>query len=603
MKWLYNWLGIIILLLVSCDSKNNSETQTEKEPESPKQEARKELFSKGEGQQVNLPAADWNEEWRSDNEVIVQLSRPVLNLNPMSIALATNKEIYSYTQAFLIAEDITTLSYKPQVLAALPEVDGSGLVYDCELNTNAKFDDGSAITLQDVVFTLKTHASYRLPNQVTDGVVKNIKNIEVVDQTHFKFRLKKVDLETITKLAEMPILQASLHDENNVLANYNLNQIQNETPEAPLEGMEDWAKNFNQNIGTEVSNTYGAGAYAVTEFSERKIVLTRKENHWLANPKVAKITYKVTGDGATRVLELKQQSIDVAANFSSKNMASLAEDETIASNYHMAFLPSYSAFVVIPNFQKPDGNNSVLQDKHVRQALAHSFAVDQVIQTLSNGNAIAIASFVSVLKDELNRDLKPKGFNLEKADSLLALAGWTDSDNDGIKDKVVDGEKQNLTLELTCQPSPGWTAVGNILVEGLNKAGFETKLDPVDKALYVERYSKSKDFDLILMSLSSSFGPSYNLELFYSKEIGNHNFGGYSNPGMDSLIALAKSELDYSTRKDLLYQIQDKFYEEQPVFFLFTGTRGMLVHKRLGNVKLYSPNPHILLDQIVLSKP
>lgn len=603
MKWSYCWLSIIILVLVGCDSKNDGGKQPDKGVEPEKDEVGIELFSKGEGQQVDLPAANWNEERRAENELIVQLTRPVLNLNPVSIGQASNREIYRYTQAFLIIEDIANLSYTPQVLSELPKVDKSGLVYTCKLNTNAKFDDGSPITLDDVLFTLKANASYRLPNQITAATLANLGEVEVVNETQFKLKFKKVDLETASKLAEMPILQASLHDENKVLANYGLNDIQNETPENPLEGMETWAENFNQNIGTQVSNTYGAGAYAVADWSETKIVLARKESHWLGDEEVAKITYKVTNDAASRVLELKQQAVDVARGFSSKNMAELAKDEIISENYHMAFLPSYGALIMVPNLHKGNGGNPFLQDKNVRQALAHSLAIEQVIQTLSNGNAIALGSFISVLKDERNADLKPRAYDLGIADSLLALAGWTDSDNDGIKDQTIDGEKQNLKLEIMCLPSSLWVAMGNILVEGLNKAGFEATLNPVDKAVYTDRYSKTKEFDLALMSISSSFGPAYNLELFNSKEIGNNNFSGYSNPTMDSLITLAKAELAYNKRKELLYQIQDIYYEEQPYHFLFTGTRGVLVHKRLGNVKLYSPNPHILLNQLAPNKP
>lgn len=45
------------------------------------------------------------------------------------------------------------------------------------------------------------------------------------------------------------------------------------------------------------------------------------------------------------------------------------------------------------------------------------------------------------------KGLKPIEFNIEKAKSLLAQAGWTDSDNNGYVDKDINGVRTELKIK------------------------------------------------------------------------------------------------------------------------------------------------------------
>ena len=77
-------------------------------------------------------------------------------------------------------------------------------------------------------------------------------------------------------------------------------------------------------------------------------------------------------------------------------------------------------------------------------------------------------------KSYYNTDLKPIKFNISKAAELLKEAGWVDSDGDGVRDKMIDGQKVKLSLEVK-YPSGSDVVekVMTIFAESCKKAGAE----------------------------------------------------------------------------------------------------------------------------------
>lgn len=58
-----------------------------------------------------------------------------------------------------------------------------------------------------------------------------------------------------------------------------------------------------------------------------------------------------------------------------------------------------------------------------------------------------MASFLQN-KIDFNTDLKPLQYNLNQAKELLKQAGWADTDNDQVLDKIIDGEKVKFEFNI-----------------------------------------------------------------------------------------------------------------------------------------------------------
>jgi peptide/nickel transport system substrate-binding protein len=117
-------------------------------------------------------------------------------------------------------------------------------------------------------------------------------------------------------------------------------------------------------------------------------------------------------------------------------------------------------------------NNPKLKDVRVRKALAYLTDVDQIIAKLCMGLAVKIAGPVNPYKDICNHNLKPNAYDPKKAEELLTEAGWVDSDGDGVRDKVLDGVKTKLEINLMIPAgAPLYEKMALLFQESCKKAG------------------------------------------------------------------------------------------------------------------------------------
>ena len=96
------------------------------------------------------------------------------------------------------------------------------------------------------------------------------------------------------------------------------------------------------------------------------------------------------------------------------------------------------------------------------------------------------------------------------------------------------------------------------------------------------------DFDVIFASWV--FDDSADISsLFHSAEIGawKNNFGGYTNPRIDSLIVESKLTLDHEKRRTINRKLHAMLAEEAPYTFLWTLTNYAAYHKKVRRVAIH----------------
>ncbi len=212
-------------------------------------------------------------------------------------------------------------------------------------------------------------------------------------------------------------------------------------------------------------------------------------------------------------------------------------------------------------------------DKRVRQAMSFAFPKDRIIKEVFYGLGQPVLSDVHPDSQYCNKDLKPFTFDLAKAKTLLAEAGWTDSDGDGILDKTTDGVKKSFSFTIKYIANrPEYDNTLMIFSNELRKIGIEMKPSPFEwKELM--RVLEDKDFDAVVGAWQMDWDIDY-FQLWHSSQVdlqGSSNHCGFANKEVDELADKLRTTFDTAERVAIAKRIQAIIAEEQPYTFFRSG--------------------------------
>ncbi|MBI1184905.1 hypothetical protein GC194_11580 [bacterium] len=542
------------------------------------------------------------------NVVVSHILNIPETLHPVSNHTQERLEIFSYIHGYMVREDIISHDLVPEVLAEMPQFNKTSTSYRCKVNPAARFDDGSEVTSADIAFSIKANLCMALNDVISLSTFYNMSRVEIIDPHTLDIFYEEANIDDVYMMSEYPVLQASFYDSANVLGSFSFAQMKQHYDSLKTPSLQEWVNVFmSAKYGTELDNINGLGAYKIVKWDESGVVLSKKEQVWqqdngyaFAHNVVDDIVLKYSADYTARMLDLKNHLVDVSMGFNSKELAELTSDTNITNHYNVNMEPLYSHTLIALNL-RPDVSHRTpyFADPLVRKALAHLIPIDLAMEKLSNGTAIRVTSSISPNKAEYNRNLTLYDYNRETALKLLAEAGWTDSDNDGVLDKLIDGKKSKLSLVFLCPPAPLFQAVARMFCDGIREAGIEVTLESPEN--WREVLMKEHNFDCFLFSINNSPGPSYPFPLFDSEEfpMGN-NFSGYENPVVDSLMGEAYRTFDLEKRKKMLFRIQEILHNELPYIYISTGRRGILVSNKYKNVQCSGVMPFVMLNSLEL---
>ena len=213
-----------------------------------------------------------------------------------------------------------------------------------------------------------------------------------------------------------------------------------------------------------------------------------------------------------------------------------------------------------------------------------TYLVDRkrIIDEIYLGYAEPALGPFSPLSKQHNSKLKPRSFNLKKAEDLLKQAGFKDSDGDGI---IEDKQGKPFSFELAYFQSREDTQRMVLLLRDLfAQAGILLKPKPTEWSVMLDML-KQRDFDAITLGWSGSIESDL-YQIFHSSQIadGGNNSISYSNPKLDKIIEMARATVDENKRMDLWHAAEKILYQDQPYTFLVRSKSLEFVDKRIHNV-------------------
>ncbi|NNE26200.1 MAG: hypothetical protein HKN09_05105, partial [Saprospiraceae bacterium] len=375
----------------------------------------------------------------------IGINRDPQRINPFYSPSSVGREIFQYIFLPLADFHPDDLELTPILIKEIPDGvvdDESGLIaYTIEFKSDARWSDGTAITANDYIFTLKAinhplcKASAWKPyfrffkDAVADA--SNNKKLTVYLQKDYMLS-KELSLTTC-------IMPTHVYDSNNVLDNYTIAQIQ-QMDAAPSDSMEIQVfdkLNASVNDKTEIIQN---GPYLISEYeAQQYYILQKKENYWggaypdieYLNGYADKLVFKIVPDEVTAVSMAKEDNLDVLTLATSNAFKDLMDDEVFAANWTF-----HSPQVILYYFVLMNNDNGPLSDRLLRNAMSHLADVDDYIQNIDGGLGTRTIGHFNPVKSYYNDTIPPIPYDIDKAKSLIAEAGWSDSNNNGTVDKV-----------------------------------------------------------------------------------------------------------------------------------------------------------------------
>ncbi len=597
-------MSAIALLFISCGGNNSSKTTTS------------DTMSVSKAKFVAFQdATGFSPSWSTSNTLIYHTISQPDDLHPTNGNSNDRSEIQQYTQIYLINVDYRNLTTHPQAVEALPTISEEGTRYTYKLRNTIKFDDGSTVTVEDVIFTFKANKCPLTNNPTAKPFLDNLLDV-IVDKNDprvFTVVMKGKYIHNIDIMEDYPLMQRAFFDKNNVMANYTLAQFSDKNFKADAhKDLNDWATEFNSaKYGRDPQFLAGAGPYQVERWDAgQSITLVRKKNHWSQNEKEMKINsypekiiFKLNKDANSQILEFKSQALDASTYLTTHTLLELQKDPSFNANYNSCFINTYNYWFVSMN-TKPDGikNKKLFTDKRVRRAMAMLTPVDQINKVINNSRNTRMVGPVSPLKDEYNTDLKLIKLDIEGAKKLLDEAGWKDTDGDNIRDKIVDGEKIKLEFNLNYMTATiDWKNTAMLIAEQMYKAGVKAVPTALEFTVNFAN-ARNHNYDMMLAATTGTYLPEDYTQIWHSSSWASKgsNYSGFGNAASDALIDSLKYTLDDTKRIQMSKRLQEILYDEQPFVFLFSSLRRNVVHKRFGNQEVYFERPGMMLSDLKL---
>jgi peptide/nickel transport system substrate-binding protein len=538
------------------------------------------------------------------NEVIIHELADADKLNPITSTSANATYIETNIFMYLLDADKKTLTIKPSLAKSRPVVKeitegpyAGGLSMEYEIRPEATWDNGQPVLATDVEFTYKCVLDPAVDNEHLRPYLDFLSDFKIDPTNPKKFTVysnKKYYLAEFSS-GNIFIMPEYVYDPGKVLRKYSLKDIANPAMADKLKNDKEnlaFAQEFNsQKFQRDKGSVVGCGPYNFESWvTGQRVILSKKKDWWgekaglKAIPE--KITYEIINDWTAVSSSIRGERIDLAYGIRPKDFLTLQKEDDVKKNYNF-FTPQEMSYVYVGINMR----DKRLSDIAVRQALAHCVNQAEIIKNLVYDLATPSNSPILPSKSYYNKNLKPYNFDVELAKSILDKAGWVDSDNDGIRDKMINGQKQKLSFTIKYNSGNDTREkICLLMSENCKRAGIEITPTVKEWTVFLEE-TKVHNFDLYVGGwVAEAIGDDPKQIWHTASYNGGSNYVGFGNEKTDALIESLRAELDDNKRAAYFMEFQQIVHDEIPYIFLYSPKNRLAIHSRF-EAEAYSARP------------
>ena len=449
----------------------------------------------------------------------------------------------------LIFDGLTRLDGQGKIqpnLATHWDVSDDGLSYEFQLRRNVRWQDGVRLTVDDVIFTIGLMQDPAFPGPPSLHTLWQGVTIEKVDDDKIRFTLPEL-FPAFLSFTTVGILPKHILDDvaavDLISHPFNLQPIGT----GPF---------ILEEINAEVARLSSNPFYRAT-----KSRLTTFELHFY--PSTQSLLQAYQADEIEGISQITPDLLPTAQTLDTLNIYTAQ-----LSGYDLVYL----------NLQNPD-RLPFFQEAGVRQALLAGLDRQTLIAHALHGQGVPANSPILPWSWAYNPEQATLSYDPALALRLLDLTGWTDSDEDGIRDKA----QQPMAFTLLSGTDPSRIKLAETIRDQWLLLGIKVELETTNSLS--ERLA-NRDYDAALAEILLAGDPDPYPFWHQTQIDGGQNYAGWDHTRASMLLETARTLTDRGKRNDAYYEFQQIFAEEVPSLILYHPVYSYGISQEVYEVQL-----------------
>jgi oligopeptide transport system substrate-binding protein len=465
----------------------------------------------------------------------------LVDSEPITLDPALSGDAGSASYIVEIFSGLVTLNHNLEVVPDIAkdwDVSSDGKTYTFHLRQGASFHSGKEVMASDFKYSLERAADPATGSpgaetylgdivgvkQKLRSEAEEISGLRVIDDRTLEIT---IDAPKAYFLAKLTHPTAFVVDEDNV------------------EQGADWTKHPN-----------GTGPFRLAEWTEkRSIVLERNERFYGGVANLERVTFLLTG---SPMMMYENGQIDITG-------VSLADIDRVLDpanplNDELVIAPRLSTAYIGFNTSMPP-----FDDEKVRQAFSHAVDKDKITGVLLKGLVSPADGILPLGMPGYDEELKGLGYDVERAQRLIAESSYHDVSNLPPIVFTVAGSGGGVS---SISMAVAWMWQQNL--------GVELEIEVVEWQIFLQELREQR-FQVFEIAWVADYPDPQNFldVLFHSGSAENHTV--YSNSRVDQLLEEARSESDLDARVAIYQQVEQTIVKDAPWLPLFFGREFLLV--------------------------
>jgi peptide/nickel transport system substrate-binding protein len=419
-----------------------------------------------------------------------------------------------------------------------------GLTWTFHTVPNAKWSDGKPLTAADVAWTVNTDVKYQGTGGAnTAGLVAHIVKAEAPNATTLVVHYKKPVGNVLSQFQQFAILPKHVWSK---YTGHNGRDLKTFPNAAPI---------------------VSGGPFVLKKFKKDQIALfERNPTFYGPKPHIAGFGLRMFSNDDAMVSAMKSGEIDAIESVPPTAIKTLKSAGVIVDQ-----VPGVTTNDFIINSSPQKKSHRELLNLKLREAFAHAIDRDRIVHVVWLDTAKPAATFIPPSTgDWHNPNLKPESFDLAEANRLLDQAGYKKG-SDGIR--VAGGHKMSYEV-ITPSDLTGVDRTFQIIQADFRKIGVQLKQRSLDSSAAFDVITgpdtKYRNFDLSLWNWVPLIDPDFMLSVVTCAQYGGWSDSGYCNKAYDAMYSQQGTTLDRAKRRQIVWNMQEKLFNERPYILLNT---------------------------------